>query len=141
MTRAVEQNSLITSDSKIGLTFANLMTLAAILSAGVIGWKNIPTATEVQSITAATVQRSMQEQKIEMVQLSSRLDAIAKDATSTNSQLAKLNDRLDNMLIVMASMAAEDMSTNKHAKDAAAQIRRNLKTGVDPLEGLPWNEH
>lgn len=133
-------NEYLTPHTRIGLTIGNLISIAAVVAAVVIAWQKIPNSDDVKEIARESVSQAMVATKKGTTDIEERLKKVETRSVEMKSELSGLNDRMDNMLILMAGSAAEDMHNNSRSRKAAETVRRNLKEGGDPLEGLPWRD-
>lgn len=130
---------MLTPDSKIGLTFSNLIALAGIIAAAVVAWQKIPSGDDVQRITLESIKQASAAAGTQGDAHDVRMQKLEQQSAQTNAQLQQLSKRLDYVLIIMAGSAA-DIDKNPRSRAAAERVRRNLRMGDDPLAGLPLDE-
>lgn len=130
----------ISADSRFVLTPANLLTLGGMVVAAVIAWQKIPNSEDVKNITKESIKQANEAADERYEQTDERLTKVEDAVTETNTELQYMNKRMDDILIVLVGSAADDMQRSRSAREAAERVRRNLKEGSDPLEGLPLSE-
>lgn len=138
-----DNRPIFTADSRIGLTVSNLITIGVVVAGVVTAWTKVPTTSDVNKMAAnaanAAIEKQRNSNKEQSEHFDRRLNLIETNLKENRSELTKLNGRMDYILIMMAGSSADDFHSQK-AKVAVERVRRNLKTGGDPLEGLPWNK-
>ena len=125
-------------DSKIRLTVRDLITLVGIITGGTVAWEKLPSVDEVRNITRESVQQAVEAAAKRDHSLERKIGDVDDRTEKLDSELRKLNSRMDYMIILLAGSAADEMRRSPAARQTAGQVRRNLAQGNEPLDGLPW---
>ena len=129
--------------TRVRLTLTNIITMVGIVSAAVVAWQKIPSSEDVKSITTESIRQAMasaNEANLKNDELErKRVERLEHQYAAVNEELAKMNQRMDYLLILIAGSTAEDIRRSPRARSAADRVKRNLQTGADPLEGLSWS--
>lgn len=140
-TRSLEQRrSHIQSDTRIGLTIGNLISITGVIAVCVIGWQKIPSIEDVKDIARDSASQAMVTSQAGNKKIESRLKKVEDRSLEVQHELSGMNKRMDNMLILVAGSVAEDMHDSTRSRQAAETVRRNLSKGAEPFEGLPWRK-
>ena len=130
--------------AKFRLSLSNLITLVGIVAGAAVAWQKIPNSDDVQHITTESIRQAMEAAKTVNAQQDQvdheRMGKLEAQSAAANAELMKMNQRMDYLLILLAGSSADNLQRSTTARSAAERVRRNLKAGADPLEGLPLSQ-